>query len=582
MRRKVAIFLLGVVDIAAFLFSQAALAQTDYSGEKITNFHADITINGDSSFLVEESIRYDFGTNWKHGIYRDIPTRGAKIKAVKVVEEADQPYQYQVSGIGTIHIKIGDPEQTIQGEHLYHIYYTVKNEIGFFKDHDELYWNVTGNEWQVPIETASAVVSLPQKVLGEKLMFSCFTGPADSKEQNCSYYTDDEGNVHYQANRQFAAGEGLTIIFGFPKGIVREPTKLERVLSFLSVGWGTNWPFVIPILVFVYLFRQWWRKGRDFPLKKPIIAQYDPPENLGPAEVGVLIKQSIEGRFLSATIVDLAIRGYLKIKEEETKVLGFKTRDYSFEKLKDFYPDKTLKSYEIEILRTIFAPQPKSIGAAVAQLKKTLGDKNKKIGEMILNATGLEENQPEVGVVKLSQLKNTFYQSLDLIKEKIYAELKLRNYISQSPDSPRNAMILIGVAFIGIPFFLIPLFSFSFLWRIGISFPLSGILFIIFALFMPKRTEKGAEAYWQSLGLKEYINTAEKYRMQFQEKENIFEKLLPFAIVFNIVDKWAKAFEGIYTTPPQWYEGSYAAQFSAIQFSNSLSHSLSSINFSLS
>lgn len=98
---------------------------------------------------------------------------------------------------------------------------------------------------------------------------------------------------------------------------------------------------------------------------------------------------------------------------------------------------------------------------------------------------------------------------------------------------------------------------------------------------MPKRTEKGAETYWHALGFKEYMRTAEKYRMEFQEKENIFERYLPYAIAFGLTHKWAKAFEGIYTAPPNWYEGNFTA-FSTINFVSSLDRSFSNIGGVLS
>jgi uncharacterized membrane protein len=101
---------------------------------------------------------------------------------------------------------------------------------------------------------------------------------------------------------------------------------------------------------------------------------------------------------------------------------------------------------------------------------------------------------------------------------------------------------------------------------------ISGILFLIFSPFMPKRNKKGAETYWQILGFKEYINKAEKHRAQFYEKENIFEKYLPYAIIFGSTKKWAKAFERIYKNPPSWYEGNFGTTFSALSFADSINH----------
>jgi uncharacterized membrane protein len=111
-----------------------------------------------------------------------------------------------------------------------------------------------------------------------------------------------------------------------------------------------------------------------------------------------------------------------------------------------------------------------------------------------------------------------------------------------------------------------------------VSFFLVPIFILFFSSIMPKRTQKGADVYWQILGFKEYINTAEKYRLQFTEKENIFEKYLPYAIVFGLTEKWAKAFEGIYNTPPSWYEGIYQGTFNAVVFTNSFNGMISNLN----
>lgn len=528
MRKKLTIFLIGLFfALASFVFKEEVSA-VSYS-EKIKNFDVEISINPDSSLLVKESILYDFGGHLRHGIFRDIPKKDIEIKVLEVKDEFNNPYPYSVKRKGKyLDIKIGDPDKLIKGEHLYNISYKIGWGIKFFKGHDELYWNVTGNEWEVPIESSGVKIHLPQEIARENLQFACFTGVFGSKEEDCVYGLDEKGDVYFESKRGFAPQEGLTIVLGLPKGIIFQPGIFQRIIWFIK----RNWSLFVPFFVFLFLFKEWWQKGRDFPLKKPIIAQYEAPESLGPAEVGTIMKQKIKTQDVSATIIDLAVRGFIKIKEKKGKGLIFKKLDYIFVRLKDFSKDESLKNYERKILRSIF------------QNKES---------------------------VTLSGLKNNFYRHFSPIKNKIYKELGSGGYFVSRPDKVRGKWLAVGIGIIILGFSLLSL-------GIGMAFIFSGVLFLIFSFFMPKRTKKGADAYWKCLGLKEYIDTAERYRLQFQEQEKIFEKYLPYAIVFGIVNKWAKAFEGIYITPPSWYEGDFGPSFSVLVFSHSLQNTLSQMN----
>ena len=174
-------------------------------------------------------------------------------------------------------------------------------------------------------------------------------------------------------------------------------------------------------------------------------------------------------------------------------------------------------------------------------------------------------------------MKNKFYTLLPFIIKKVYLGISHFEYFVSDPQKITKKWLAIGTTIIilsVLPFMFISSLGFIFF----VSLLSSGILFLIFSPFMPKRTKKGTEAYWHSLGFKEYINTAEKYRVQFQEKENIFEKYLSYAIIFGLAEKWAKAFEGIYTTPPSWYEGDFGPRFAAYTFVSSLNRSLSHVN----
>ncbi len=517
--QKRLIFFGVILSIGLFFNFSSAFA------EEILDFHSDITVQKDSVLLIKETIIYDFGNLQKHGIYRDIPLGNSDIKIQKVLDENGAPYKYSVSRQGgNLKIKIGDANFTISGAHTYDIFYSVSGGLRFFGDHDELYWNVTGNDWQVPIGNSSEKITLPQKPAENNLQFACFAGFYGSKTSECNWQADAQGNIIFESTRNFSSGEGLTIVLGWPKGLVK-----QSIFTPLIIWFKNFWPIFIPILVFIFLFRKWWKKGRDIPLKGPIIAQYEPPENLRPAQVGVIMRQNFSPVDISATIIDLAVRGYIKIREIEKKGI-FGSKDYEIIKLKDKNAED-LNDFERALLDRFFL--------------KSL----------------------------LSEIKKEFYLHMPILKEKIFLTITSLGYFYSNPESVRSRFLLIGT---GMVFLALILGFFSPLLFLAMG--ASGILFIIFSFFMPKRTEKGAEAYWNILGFKEYINAAEKYRLQFAEKENIFEKYLPYAIVFGSVEKWAKAFEGIYKTPPSWYEGHYTGVFTASVFINSFNGALSGMN----
>ncbi len=535
--KNFAIFLL------VFIFGSPVAAAQNLYPEEIKNFSVEITLNKDSSFLVKESIVYDFGENLKHGIYRDIQIKEIKIKVIKVVDEFGNPYIFKVSKTNnSLRIKIGDPDKEIKGERLYNIFYTVQRGLSYFANYDELYWNVTGNDWQVPIKKAGAKIHLPAGVPEKEIKLACFTGFLGSQGKDCGIYLDKNGDINFESEKVFSPKEGLTIVLGLPKGIIKEPDIFQEIL------WRIEgfFPLLIPLLVFLYLLREWWIKGKDPKVKKTIIAQYEPPANLRPAEVSLVMRQKITPQDISATIIDLAVRGYIKIKEIKKTGL-FACLDYELIKLKDFNdPKADLREYEKELLFTIFE---------------------------------FEENK------SLSGLENKFYKKLPTIIKKVYPGISHFKYFVSEPQKITQKWLLIGSGILISIFPLFFIFIFIFIFKDFflslvslISIALSGILFMLFAPFMPKRTEKGTEAYWHILGFKEYINTAEKYRAEFQEKENIFESYLPFAIIFGLVNKWAKAFEGIYNNPPSWYESDFGSRFTALTFVKSLNKSISDVN----
>ena len=496
-------------------------------GERIEDFHSNILVEKDGSIKVTETIRYFFDYP-RHGIYRNIPFTkydqgkryDVKFKFDKVTDEKGKKYNAKASKSGEQWVlKIGDPNKTIDGEHTYIISYEAFGELGYFPDHDELYWNVNGNGWDVPIKKATATITLPQRLSSEKSKVACYTGPYQSKKQNCTGTTD--GSTTTVATTLFLnSGEGLSIVEGFPKGIV-EVLKPEVYVPFFERWYGkiTLVGIIIGVLLWyivlpVYLIIRWFRFGRDPEVGIAVRATFDPPKIgkrfLTPAETGSLIDESVNNRDIFSTIVDLARRGYLKIAEPKNR---------EFHLIKD-------------------APRTRS--AALLPFEKTLYE-------------GLFADGEDVEIKKIK-----LYTTTAAVQKELYALLVTHGYFTKNPNSTR--LKYYGLGSIG-------LFT--------LNFVMAFIAFV-FGRVMPRKTLLGAQTAKQAEGLKNFLTSQER-QLNFQgEKQMLFEKLLPYAIAFGVEKQWAKRFEKFDLKNPDWYEGSSSSHFNTVLFASSISHSYSS------
>ncbi len=526
-----------VLFLLSFSFSLNA------HSEEIKNFYSEIFINRDGTIDVREDIEYDFQYAERHGIYRDIPYNydfGYKRYSIKldvkdVTDFNGNPYRYDVSSSeGRIHIRIGDPDTTVTGVHGYRIEYKVRGAIAFFEDHDELYWNVTGDEWRVPIIRASAKVYHDEGV-SEGVKAECYTGASGSKNQDCDYKITP-GAVDFQASGSLWAGQGLTVVVGLPKGFIEEPSSLTKAIWFLSDNWYFGLPF-ITLFVIAYV---WSTRGRDPEGKGVITVRYEPPKDLSPAEAGTLVDERADILDITSTIIDLAVRGYLRIEElESTKFFFFSDRDYKLFKIKEPAPGE-LKPHEEKVLSGIFK------------------DKDN---------------------VLVSDLREKFYTELPSIKNALYSELVGKKYFPTNPERVKGIYKWVGIIVLIVSFVL---FS-NFLLKLSIA--LSGLIILISSRYMPRKTKEGTLMNEELLGFREFIDRAEKDRIEALAKNDptLFDRVLPFALVFGLADRWAGAFRDLYREPPSWYSSPhYGSNFTPSLFVSDLGRSLSVMNSSLS
>jgi uncharacterized membrane protein len=538
------VFFILNLNLILILFLEPAFAQYF----SIDKFHSDIIIHGDSSFAVRETIDVKFDQP-RHGIYREIPfryrdelgkTMETPIKVLSVTDGSEKPWKFKVEKTGNrINIRIGNANKYVSGNQTYVITYQVENAILFFDDHDELYWNVTGNDWKAPIREASADVMLSVKNKSKDLWAAGYEGRYGSKEQ-CNLETYDNSGKFF-TKRNLNVGEGLTIAFGWDKGLASPPSSWKRFLWTTNIK--ENWVFLFPILSLLYMFNLWYRKGRDPRVRESVSVMYEPPKcdnkPLTPAEVGTLIDEKLDPRDITSTIVGLAVKGYIKIEETKKEGLLFDSKDYYLKKVKEH--DATFSPFEIELMKDLFP----------AALPGTL----------------------------VSDLKNKFYTNLDVLKKTLYEELIRKRYFLSNPETIRHKYVVVGfvMMFIGV-FVLMFLAPYS-AGKDIVAGILMGLPIIAFARFMPAKTKEGTSTYMDILGFQEFMNRAEKDRLERMGDKDLFSKFLPYAISLNVSDHWAKAFEGIYQNPPDWYvaPGGFRT-FSPYTFS----HSLSSVTSSLS
>lgn len=503
---------------------------------EITNFNSQIKLEQDSSLTIKEKIETKFLTA-KHGIFRIIPyiynhkgkTLNANIKILSVKDKLGNSIPFTVSNYNqSKKIQIGNANKLVKGSMDYIIEYNIGEVVLDYGLGPEIYWNVTGNEWDVPIKKVEATVESP---FGKIIKTECF---------GCqNTFSDKEAN--------FYGKEGLTIVVQIDKNnSIKMPGIVEQKAELVKDNFG----YILAILPLLLMFLVWYFKGRDKkyltenffyePEKKneintPLINRphlplvYGPIDKLTPGEAGTINDEKFDTKDAVAEIVELARLGYLTIKKVEKKgVFGIKTRDYELTKT-----DKStelLKKYQIYLLESLF----------------NIDIGTKKITDKIL----------EPVTVKISNLKNHFYVHLNKLREKIYQQMILENIFPESPDSARVRWISLTIVLNTLMSWIIVIFFVKITNNAGpILVELMGAVFsLVLAWNMPRKTAKGYSLNRQTVGLKYYLSKG-KWREEIAEKELFLEEMLPLAIALGVVDKLANDMKDLGVEAPKYFQG---------------------------
>lgn len=526
--------------VAAALLCAAAGPLAAQRTLEIQSFHSDILVRRSGTLSITETIRVHFTGSW-NGLLRSVPVEydtgygtnyTLRLELESATDERGGELRFESERQGRSRVfRVWVPGATDATRTIV-LRYRVTNGLRFFDEHDELYWNVTGDESEYPIASASARVLLPEQAAGMRA--AAYTGAHGSRESNARI-TEVANSVEFQTLSPLGFREGLTIVVGWNPGVVARPSTFDRMKNVLL----SNVVLGIPLLAFGVMLSLWRRHGRD-PRLRSIAPRYEPPADLTPAEVGTLVDATPDMRDVTATIVDLAVRGYLTIEEtREEQLFGlFSSQDYAFHARRPRPEWGALKAHERELLDALFK-----------------GGRD---------------------TVRSSDLENSFYKELPGITRHLRAALVEDGHYLHHPNTVRGAFAAIGVAIGALVALGGGLLTERMLGHGGGAAVIAGVLTAVviigFGMAMPARTVRGTRVLESLLGFEEFLRRVESDRFERVIKTpELFEKYLPFAMALGVEKNWSTAFDDIYATPPEWYHGSSPHGFRCHAFAGNLS-----------
>jgi uncharacterized membrane protein YgcG len=531
---------LAVVVVAAGLgLAMLTAPARGQTAERILDYTVDLEIEAAGTLLVTEQIAYDFGTEERHGIFRDVPVR------FRYDDRYDRTYPLEVLGVwtsvwtpggyaledvdNTLRVRIGDPDQTITGQHDYRIVYRVEGTLNGFSDHDELYWNAIGADWEVPIKEASVTVRAPAAI-GQ---VACYAGPFGST-RSCGP-SETDGSTASFATSGLGPKEGVTVVVGFPTGVVPVPRpileersnlmrRLARAFSVTPATLGMAGGVLVAVLLvlgrlFGVIGRNRQRGGAPGSVAGGAVEGV-PPEGIRPAQAGLLVDEVVNPVAISATVVDLAVRGYLRIEEGPVRDDAGKP-DWRLVKLKP--ADNALLEYERRLLDGLFATS--------------------------------HHHADDAEAVWLSELPEDFYHRFNSVRSLLYRDAMKRRWFTEQPEKVRERWFTrgVGVTAFGVAVAALVAWLTSY-GLVAIPILLAGPVLMVGAKRMPRHTPVGAELLRRVNGFRAYLAAAGADRPAPGQDPDQFSPYLPYAIVFGLTDQWTGAF-ALVGAPPRtpWY-----------------------------
>jgi uncharacterized membrane protein YgcG len=576
----------------AALLAVFALHQPARATERILSFDSTVTVGRDGTLTVREVIRVRAeGQDIKRGIYRDFPTvyqddKGRTIVVGFAFDSArrdGQPETWRVENHQNgVRIYLGSKSVMLpRGEHSYELNYRTDRQTGFFADHDEIYWNATGNGWGFRIDQATATVRLPEDIPRDQIRYEAYTGGQGSKARDYQAELRD-GAPYYRTTRPLGAREGLTIVASWPKGYINAPVENPAPLAGATQrpgydsardaaqaasrhGWsplegllgrrvahdnGAFWYTLLGFLVLVtYYYFIWDRVGRD-PPGRVVIPEYQPPADQSPASMRYIMRMSYDNECFGAAVLSLAVKGFLRI-EEDAGILGF---GKTFTLVKQPTPEKQVLTADEQVLfNGLF------VGHDWLVLKQ---ENHRVVGGARSKHSACLKNLYSAGFFSI----NGGWHFLGIV----------------------ISLLVVGVAFV------FPGNTDQWpTWHLGtplgwatIALALAGIIANgVFGWLLKAPTQKGQAAMDHIRGFKMYLEVAEGEDLKRVAAppltRQLFEAYLPAALALDVEQKWSERFarELDIQAPdyqPGWYSGPGFSARNLAAFSSSLGSSLNS------
>lgn len=602
------LFRLATALCAALLL---VLPNSARAEERILRFISDVRIERDGSLDVTETINVNVeGSRIQRGIFRDFPTRyrdrlGRQVRVgfeVKSVEREGAPSKYVLEALGNgTRVRIGDPDVNLPyGEHEYVIRYRTTRQLGYFDDFDELYWNATGNGWEFPIDVAEARITLPTPApFGAR---SFYTGVQDSTAKDAAIVSEEPGRIVFRTTRPLAAYEGLTVAVAWPKGIVAAPDSSTR-LGWWLADEGPIWLALFGLIgLLVYYFYAWRRVGRG-PRAGTIVPLFTPPDDMSPAAVRHIAEMGFDSRAFSAAIVDLGVRGRIRLVEGEKRFLS--RPKMTIEKIGG---ETGLPGPEAAMMTKLFSGGDSILmddknHATFSAAQTALGDGLKKAHEgpyFVRNLTWSMFGLLLIGIAILLPASflvltdsPTKTGSIAVLAGLLALGLAMASFRMRS----ESAAMRWTARIIGVLFGLVA--SSAAFVTIGIAFESGRILPLLLPLlalpaaisafwWMAAPTRQGRALMDRIAGFRRYLSITEEERLDTlhppEKTPALFERYLPYAIALEVENEWASRFTAVLAAAAAagqaqslgWYSGHSDPWRDPDGFANQMGSSLAS------
>ncbi len=563
--------------------------------ERVLSFHSDIQVAADGRMLVTETIRvHALGNRIQRGIYRDFPTHYANLfgrvilpfNVLRVMRDGvDEPYRTDKQANG-VRLYIGRSNRKLPpGEYEYQITYGTDWQLGYFRDHDELNWNVTGNGWSFRIDSASATVRLPRNQPSDSLRLDAYTGPAGAKGKAWRARIDDQGAAEFETTMGLAPTEGLTIVVGWPKGVVAERDTWQKLARWSRDNAEWKPGAIGLILLLAYYLLIWSRVGRD-PAGGTIIPLFAPPDNISAADARYLRRMGFDERVFAAGLISLAVKGHVKIEQPRDGAFTVKAAKSSSQQPLTNDEQALLQALDLGEIGNFYLQQ--SNHAKVQATRKALETELKKehvkrhfitnslytVPGLLLTAAAitsiaLNMTEADAGSVFMIVWLTFWSFGVYFLLAKIW--LLWREAIRGKLAMIFPALFLTAFA---TPFVGAELFVLGMMLKLGSQ--LLVVMLLIYAgvnygfyLWLKAPTYAGRKLYDALAGFRMYLTVAEKDRLNLlsapERTPELFEKYLPYALALDVENEWAEQFADVLKRArsedgggyhPAWYSGS--------------------------